>query len=89
MKPSLKQLLFWANRQRQLYKAGRLSLNKVAKLESLPNWSWEIASLPDDPPSAYGEKWKGWNDFLGVDPDLPEGQKNIEQDQRDKERLAK
>jgi hypothetical protein len=47
-----------------------------------------LDKIPSDPPAAYASDWKGWNDFLGVDPNTPEGRENIEQDKRDEARLS-
>lgn len=41
-----------------------------------------------DPPTYFGEKWRGWNHFLLVDPNTPEGLLNIEKDKMDEVRLA-
>jgi hypothetical protein len=35
-------LSYWARQQRSLYRAGRLSEERVRLLESLPEWSWEV-----------------------------------------------
>jgi hypothetical protein len=35
------ELLRWANQQRRAYFAGRLSAEKIAKLESIGGWAWE------------------------------------------------
>lgn len=46
--------------------------------------------IPRDPAAAYwGKGWRGWNDFLGIDPNTPEGRENIERDKRDEARLGK
>src|SRR4051812_20372140 len=45
--------------------------------------------IPKDLPAVYRDKWKGWNDFLGIDPSTSEGLHNIEQDKRDQARLRK
>lgn len=34
------ELIAWMNRQRRTYAAGRLSADKVQKLESIPGWTW-------------------------------------------------
>ena len=37
---SREQLEEWADEQRRLYWLGRLSPDRVEKLESLPDWDW-------------------------------------------------
>ena len=42
----------WAARQRRDYQLGKLSQERIQRLESLPNWEW----TPDD--ARWKEKWK-------------------------------
>jgi hypothetical protein len=34
------KLLRWADTQRKLYHAGKLSQSRIKKLEALPSWKW-------------------------------------------------
>ena len=34
------ELIAWMNTQRRMYAKGRLSADKVQKLESIPGWTW-------------------------------------------------
>ncbi|MGB8031772.1 MAG: helicase associated domain-containing protein [Terracidiphilus sp.] len=34
------ELIAWMNRQRRMHTEGRLSADKIQKLESIPGWTW-------------------------------------------------
>lgn len=38
--PTDADLINWANTQRRLYREGKLSRDKITKLEALPGWTW-------------------------------------------------
>lgn len=68
--------------------AMKTSEQYVPFIEKINPMLIKTLQMPHDPPAAYAKGWKGWNDFLGVDPNSPEGIANAQQDQRDKERLT-
>lgn len=39
-KPTKAELIAWGSTQRRMYAKGRLSADKVQKLESIPGWTW-------------------------------------------------
>lgn len=39
------ELITWMSTQRRMYADGRLSADKVQRLESIPGWTWEQDSL--------------------------------------------